>query len=68
MTLRKKRPGNALRRTAGAEREILENGVSLAEPYASSCDLQARHVRNRCGVSGRTGRLIAGLCFGQGKR
>ena len=63
-----KYPGSAWERTPGAEEELAVQPNSLTQIYATSGELQSRHVRNRCGVSSARAHLIASLCFGEARR
>lgn len=66
MRSRSKCPDSALARTAGADEDIQMSRNSLPTLYATSCELQTRHLQRRCGPSRRHSRLIAALHFGEG--
>ena len=63
----KKNPDGARQRTPGAIKETDMHPISLPTIYASSGDLQTRHVRNRCGLTDTRAQLIAALLFGEGR-
>lgn len=58
-------PDHALHRMAGTEEGFDMFSNSLVQLYATSGDLQRRHIRYRCGVSRVRARLIAGLVYGE---
>jgi len=64
----KKNPDGALQRTPGAIKETDMHPISLTQIYASSGDLQSRHIRNRCGLTDTRAQLIASLLFGEVQR
>ena len=61
----RKCPGSALHRATGTEEEIHMQPNSQPQIYATCGELQTRHVRSRCGLSGERARLIAALHFGE---
>ena len=62
----KKNPDGARQRNPGARQEFDMRTNSLTPIYASSSDLQTRHVRNRCGLTDNRAQLIATILFGEG--
>ena len=60
-----KRPGPALQRTSGADLEHTGQCTFQGSSYPETVDLQIRHIRSRCGVTGSHARLLAALCFGE---
>ena len=64
----KRNPDGARQRTPGAIKETDMHPISLTPIYASSGDLQTRHIRNRCGLTDTRAQLIASLLFGEVQR
>ncbi len=62
----KRSPDGARQRTPGAEEEFDMQPNSLTQIYATSGELQSRHIRNRCGLTDNRAQLIASLLFGEG--
>ena len=60
-----KRPGPALARTSGADLENTGQCTIQGPTYPETVELQIRHIRSRCGVTGSHARLLAALCFGE---
>lgn len=67
MSIKNKRPGDALQRIPGAEKDSQLESTSLGPLYATPRDIQTRHLQRRCGVDKRTARLLAEFCFGEGR-
>ena len=67
MAFRMKRPGSALQRATGAEREFELDHRPLTETYAICSEFQSRHVMRRCGVGRRKAAVLAALVFGEGR-
>ncbi|WP_135507043.1 hypothetical protein [Roseovarius aestuariivivens] len=67
MSSKWKRPGDALARSTGAEKENQLASTSFTQTYATSRELQTRYLRRRCGLDEHTAHLIAMLHFGEGR-
>ena len=68
MRPRTKCPDGVRQHTPGAEEETDMSVNFQYQLYATCGELQSRHLQNRCGLSPRHSRLIAGLCFGEVRR
>ncbi|SDJ15108.1 hypothetical protein [Lutimaribacter saemankumensis] len=64
MSQKWKRPGGARQRTT--EAESCHMGLTWEE-YTKRRDLQTRRLQQRHGLDAHTARLIASLCFGEGR-
>ena len=67
MSQKWKSPGGARQRTTEAG-EQEHWGMDLSSmKYCNNCSLQTRRLQQRHGLDAHTARLIAALCFGEGR-
>jgi len=67
MSRKWKRPGDALARSTRADKERQMEPTSSAQTYATSREIQTRYLRRRFGLDEQTARLVATLCFREGR-
>lgn len=67
MNAKWKGPRDALQRNSEAPLKSSYDATFNHEIYANCSDLQTQRLRHRFGLDERRARLLATLCFGEGK-